>query len=385
MIRALLVDDERLALLQLQKLLEQLGEVEVAGLCSAADDAIETAARLQPELVFLDIDMPEINGLEAAVRIQEVSPRSQVVFATAYDHYAVKAFELNALDYILKPVNRDRLAKTVERLASQIPQQPGDEGQPDGDAGLLIRCLGPIRFETGGEPNRQFRWRTVKSQELFAYLLHSGDRSVSKDSLIELLWPDLDLKRASSLLYTTIYQVRQSLKLAGIHLSIDNASGGEGYSLNMDGAGVDFKHWEQLIASLPPLTEESVSEHRKAFDFYTGDYFEEQGYLWAEHERQRLRDIHLHHALRLGSFYEEGERIPEALTVYQQVVGMHPFSEQGRIGLMKVYDRMGESAAVEAQYRLFAELLDQELGIEMPDEVKDWHSRWKLRLTRSSL
>jgi serine phosphatase RsbU (regulator of sigma subunit) len=122
MIRALIVDDEAPARDRLRRLLSTAGvEVEIV---AEAEDGLEAVSRidaLAPDLVFLDIQMPALSGLEVAARLQ--APRPRIVFCTAYDRFAVDAFELHAVDYLLKPVNRDRLARTVERIAGQIAEQ----------------------------------------------------------------------------------------------------------------------------------------------------------------------------------------------------------------------------------------------------------------------
>ena len=120
MIRALIVDDEAPARDRLRRLLST-ADVEIVG---EAEDGLEAVSRidaLTPDLVFLDIQMPALSGLEVAARLQ--APRPRIVFCTAYDRFAVDAFELHAVDYLLKPVNRDRLARTVERIAVQIAEQ----------------------------------------------------------------------------------------------------------------------------------------------------------------------------------------------------------------------------------------------------------------------
>ncbi len=113
--RALIVDDEIHAREELEALLHETGDFTVIGKCANALEALQAIRRDKPEILFLDIQMPVINGFELLGMIdEELMPA--VVFVTAYDEYALKAFEENALDYLLKPVEKERLAKTVQRL-----------------------------------------------------------------------------------------------------------------------------------------------------------------------------------------------------------------------------------------------------------------------------
>jgi len=112
--KALLIDDERLARNELRRLLVAHPEIRVAGEASNAKQAREQMAALKPDILFLDVQMPGETGMELLQSLEPPVPH--VIFTTAYDEFAVKAFELNALDYLLKPVDPARLAAAVERL-----------------------------------------------------------------------------------------------------------------------------------------------------------------------------------------------------------------------------------------------------------------------------
>ena len=117
MIRALLVDDEAPARERLRKLLSAHPDVQVAGEAMDGEEALERIAALAPDIVFLDIQMPGCTGLEVAASLP--APRPRIVFCTAFDEHAIKAFELNAIDYLLKPYDKDRLLKTLSRIRSR--------------------------------------------------------------------------------------------------------------------------------------------------------------------------------------------------------------------------------------------------------------------------
>ncbi|WP_342424086.1 response regulator [Paenibacillus sp. FSL E2-0178] len=380
MIRAMLVDDERLALIKLQLMLEELTSVQILAAFTDPYEAVKAAPELDPEVIFLDIDMPEMNGVQAGEILQNLCPRAKIIFVTAYNNYAVDAFELNALDYVLKPVSRSRLVKTIQRLEERIELEPDNKIT---DHQIMIRSLQSLRFERGGQPLSNIRWRTSKAQELFAYLFHNRNRFVSKDSLIDLLWPDFNLKKASTHLYTTIYQVRQCLKQGEIDLPINNVSGGEGYTLETGGALIDSYEWEKGLLTLEPVSAGNIQEHQRLLDFYTGDYLADYDYLWAESERQRLRTIWLHHALSLAAFYIETSKLPEAVTIYQRIVHLQPYFEQGYFGLMKTYDIIGERSGVEEQYNTMTALWNGELGIGLPANITRWYEEWKQHNFRS--
>ncbi len=111
--RAIIIDDERLARTELKKLLQDFPEIEVVDEATNADEGINKISSLQPDLIFLDIQMPGKTGFDM---LSELDRAPQVIFTTAYDEYALKAFEVNALDYLLKPIEPKRLADAIQKL-----------------------------------------------------------------------------------------------------------------------------------------------------------------------------------------------------------------------------------------------------------------------------
>ncbi len=137
--RVILVDDERLALQQLRKTLEcDVGGIQVIGMFSDPVRVVEDIKKLQPDAVFLDIHMPEITGLKLGKQLQTLVPGIEIVFVTAYDRYAVQAFEMYALDYVMKPIQSNRLQKTVQRLREKIGTGKENKQESESPAYLLF-------------------------------------------------------------------------------------------------------------------------------------------------------------------------------------------------------------------------------------------------------
>jgi len=124
--RTLVIDDERLARKELISLLEAYTEIEVIGECSNAEEAIEMIKEKQPDLIFLDIQMPGKNGFEM---LEELVTVPKVIFVTAFDEYAIKAFQVNALDYVLKPIDPERLSSAIDKLNEEPAEVVSEEVQ----------------------------------------------------------------------------------------------------------------------------------------------------------------------------------------------------------------------------------------------------------------
>ena len=135
-IKTILIDDEPLAIMELQAMLKKHNDIDVVTTAENAVDAIEKINEYKPQLIFLDINMPSKSGFDLLEELDEVP---LVVFVTAYDQYAIKAFDVNALDYILKPVNTDRLAEAIEKIKKQIGQNKSNESKLTIDKRIFIK------------------------------------------------------------------------------------------------------------------------------------------------------------------------------------------------------------------------------------------------------
>ena len=126
--RGVIAEDEELLRTALSSLLKETWpQMEIVAECEDGASALESIAELQPDVAFLDIRMPGLTGIEVARGLADASPRTQVVFVTAYDQYAIDAFEQGAIDYLLKPITRERLLATVQRIQARAAA-----GHPDG-------------------------------------------------------------------------------------------------------------------------------------------------------------------------------------------------------------------------------------------------------------
>jgi DNA-binding LytR/AlgR family response regulator len=165
MIRTVLVDDEQPARERLRQLLGAHSDIEVVGEAEDGLQAAERIAELAPDLVLLDIQMPGASGLDVAASLGP--PRPAVIFCTAYDQYAVDAFELSAIDYLLKPVNRARLAAALDRVRQNTAMRERDRAI---DTVTRSGGLAPTRFLA----RRGARFRVVPVQDVVAFTFVEG-------------------------------------------------------------------------------------------------------------------------------------------------------------------------------------------------------------------
>jgi two-component system LytT family response regulator/two-component system response regulator LytT len=139
-IRAVVVDDEQLAREEVCFLLGEIGGVEVVGQAADGVEALQVIEAEHPDLVMLDVQMPGLSGFEVARRLAEVGGETQLVFVTAFDQHAVHAFEVNAVDYVLKPVEAARLTMAVDRVRRRLTSAR-EAAKPAGDLDRLLQLL----------------------------------------------------------------------------------------------------------------------------------------------------------------------------------------------------------------------------------------------------
>jgi len=141
-IRTLIVDDELLARERLRQLLQDEAEIELLGECGDGNEAVEAIQKRSPDLIFLDIQMPELDGF-GVLQSMTSTPPPVVVFVTAHDKFALRAFEVHAVDYLLKPFDRERFKKALNRAIERVKQREG--AQQQAQAAVLAELKPPSR------------------------------------------------------------------------------------------------------------------------------------------------------------------------------------------------------------------------------------------------
>lgn len=383
-IRFLLIDDERLALILLEKELrtaaDTFGENIEVGTLQEPEFAAREVGALRPDVVFLDIHMPEVSGLQIAEMLQEKHPDVMIVFMTAHDIYALEAFELNAIDYVLKPLVRDRLEKTFKRIVDRRRTRVMDVRKTIDDGRKMIMCSRTLLVRSGDAAPELPKWRTTKAQELFAYLLLRRGETVHKSTILELFFPEMDVKSAMTRLYTTIYQIRQCVQSLELDITIQNVSMQEGYILRVgDRVTIETEVWEkELLAAAVqnPPRYERIGELLAGYD---GGYLRDHDYVWAEHEQMRLSKLWADHARELALRTEELGHYDEALKLYVRMQELDPYQEAEGLAVLRLYDRMGQYDKVIAYSIHLEKLFKDELGLPLPPTIAAWRDDWRAR------
>lgn len=182
--RVVVVDDEVPARDELMYLLKQHSDLEVVAEADDAQSALQALRKERPDAVFLDISMPGRDGMEVARQLSRLTDPPLVVFATAYDQHAVEAFEVNAVDYLLKPFSQERVAETIEKLRRLVNQRKTNQHILQNKIAVshddLIKLLDPEEIVYAGRQGREVLIKTEDNSYTVSYTLQGLEQRLAK-------------------------------------------------------------------------------------------------------------------------------------------------------------------------------------------------------------
>lgn len=368
MIKTILVDDEKHAIKNLERLLIKYENIEIVEGFTNINEAFEAIKKINIDLVFLDIEMPNMNGIEAAEKIFKINHEVQIVFVTAYNHYAVEAFEVDAVDYIMKPVLKRRLDKTIERIIKRYSNTIQEKIEKINNK---IICFKSFRWIHNGEI---IKWRTSKTKELIAYFIHNKGKFVHKDKIIETLWPDKHEKQATTILHTSVYYIRKTLKTMGIDKAITYAD--EMYKLNLAEIYCDIDDFNRIINDKRSIDSENIKIFEKAVELYVGDYFEENDFIWARNEQERISKKYENILKQMANFYMKQKKYNKTIEYLKKILEKEPFIEEIHKNLLKVYIYMEDYKAFDHHHKQMIDSYKHELGIALNISKKELYDNY---------
>lgn len=365
MIDAIIIDDEKPAIDVLKLLLEKTGQICVVGSFMNATDALSNLKSLKPDVAFLDIEMPEMSGLELAEKIIEEGVNIDIIFVTAYDKFALEAFRVNAIDYILKPLSDDDILRVITKLKKtrylQTPLQTvSDKGR--------IYCFGRFQVYGAGCEN-SIRWRTSKAEELFAFFVTNLNTEVSKWVVTDALWPECGPEKLAVNLHTTIYQVKKSLLAANIKFEFSYISGK--YKLELPEIYIDVAEFEIGTNVDHFLTEESIEKQKKALSLYKGSYLAEKGYSWSQNAANLYLIQYRSLVSKLTKYYLSRTDYISAEIILQEALYNEPLNDDFNVMMLELFFKKNNKASLIKHYNKIKELYSAELGITPNAAMQD--------------
>lgn len=347
--KTIIVDDEPPALKKLTYLLNEYSEFELVGAFDNADDVINSVEKLKPQVAFLDIAMPGRNGMELASILQShLSNDIKIIFVTAFDQYAVSAFDIEATDYLLKPVSKERFKKSICRLKNNLKTTNAitDTSSEVPVSTPMVHAFG--KLEITGIPDSKLEWRTAKVRELFALFLQNRPNGIYRKTLLETLWSNLPEEKALSNLNTCNYYLRQFLKETRTDISLNYKSGY--YSLNLGSVRCDSDLFDQAENLSMSLSEDNLDQVLYGASLYRGKYFEDVKCDWANLHRNQYDIRYASLRVNLAAFYASRDQLEESNIQATMALETFPLCENAWKILLSNYKKTSDKTHYETTW-----------------------------------
>jgi len=378
MIKTMLIDDENKALDYLEYQLKNISGLDIVGKYINPLEGLKIMDQQKIDLVFLDIEMPSINGLELAKKMLEKNSSLSVVFITAYKKYAVKAYEINTIDYILKPVSYERLVKTLKRLNLAELEFPVIDSLNKLD--MYVNLFGNIDFYKNIRSKKvkiNINWITAKTKELFLFMLNNRGKIINRSDLVKAIWPHLEQDKAIKQLYNSIYQIRSVLGIYNDNFTIMTEL--NGYKMIVKNVTIDVEEFEKIVNNKLIISDITLPDYEIALSLFTGNYLGENDYIWSDEEKQKYELMWLELAYTMVEYHQEKREFSKAITVSLKIIQLFPFEEDAHFNIMKSYHQLGRTTMIHTHYNKFKNLLTDKLGCEPDPEIKNWYDNLKTK------
>ncbi|MET4562945.1 response regulator [Lysinibacillus parviboronicapiens] len=281
MIRAVLIDNEPLALHYFQNKLQNFQQIEVVQTFTSVKLFLNNLPSMEFEVIFLEIKLDELNGLEVADIIKTDRPHVSVIFITSYRDFAIQAYEVGGLDYLLKPISLARLEKTVLRIEHEFSMQ--QLTQQASNTVLNVQCFDQFAVYSN---NSLVSFKTEKTKELFSYFILHPNMPIHRDYLIEILWPNLDYVRAKSNLHTALSYLRKTLTNIGYSNCIIFSN--KYYIFEKPNIMCDLYDFQQFYSDFSKLESPPIFLINQCLTIYKNGLLVYDDYSWATTYKDKL-------------------------------------------------------------------------------------------------
>ncbi|WP_240419296.1 response regulator [Paenibacillus periandrae] len=363
MFKVIIVEDEKPILDLMKYVIGHNQNYNIIGAFTNPLEALACLPLLKPDVVFLDVEMPRMNGLELAQKIVELSEEIRIIFTTAYRQYALDAFEVFAFDYILKPVTPAAIERVASRLIKkQKPALPAEQE----DQRASIHCFGG--FEVRNREGVTIRFPTRKSEELFAFFLCHPGKELSKWHLVDLLWPQMQEDRSSHNLHNTIYRLKKILKEHRIGIDIQNTN--EGYRMEVSDFMYDVLAFDRQRSALNGVLQDHAHMDWLC-SLYKGPLLDRKDYVW----KTSLEEGYVKQYTLLVRTLIESDMVAQEWTKAElrldAYLSLYPLHEEMNQLLMDIFTRSGNTEKIAKHYERFAASYRREIGLEPSQEMRD--------------
>jgi two-component system, LytTR family, response regulator len=356
--RIILIDDEKSMLLIMNKMLAKIQGVEIVGSFQSPALAYKFIKENKVDLAFVDINMPEENGLDFVGRVTKEIKNIAILYLTAHKEYALEAYGMYAFDYLVKPISQEKLDISIKKAKEKLAfLQPSFK-----DTSLIklvFNCLGGLEVKNPDGKNVLFT--SSKSLELLAYLIMQKGRFVAKWRIIEDIFPGMAPQNAETYLNTTIYKLRKSLEPLGLKQIIISAD--ESYKIDVSNVYVDVNEFEYKIFSIQEINASNQEDILKTESLFSGELFGDKDYRWAIADKEQIFEVYFSFVKKFIHYLIETYQYTLALHITKKVIKFNETDEETNCLLMKIYALQKDKKLLTRQFDRYSKVLRLELGL----------------------
>lgn len=362
MLRMMIVDDEELPAMRLKRILTEIDEwCEIETFLDPLE-AYDYAKSHPVDIAFLDISMPDVNGMKLSSLLMDIHQSIKIIFVTGFDEYAVRAFEINALDYVMKPVTVERLTITMEKIGRA--HRTVFTG-----TSLEVFLFGgmKINYQVAGGGRESIKLRSPKTEELFAFLVCK--RTVSREEIIDTLWSGLLPDKAWKNLNSTLYYIRKAIEASKCRCEITTT--GNEIRLNADGFYCDLYEFERLLKEIRHESERNSDLLERAAALYTGPLLQGKSCEWAIPYIRHMEKQYIELMELSALHYRQRNQLMRALHYYSEIVKLDGTREDIHVEMIRVFIELGRKHEAARQYQQLEEMLLRELDARPDPKIKE--------------
>ncbi len=358
MISAVIIDDERHAIKEIEYYLKMYPEISVMASFINPLEALKELPELKPQLVFLDIEMQQLMGIDVGSNILDINSDTEIVFVTAHEQYAMEAFELNAIAYILKPIGQEKFKNTISKVIKRVQKTTPVKSNKR----LKVQCFGAFKIEWENE--EPLKWRSEKTKEVFAYLLMKAGKEVTRDQIIEVVFRDIEMDKAIKQLHNAIYYIRKSLQEYGVEKSLIKLHGN--YCMTLGGVYYDKQEWQKLLE-----IHETELRVDQIEEIYKGDYLEGADWPWTDIDRQNFKNNYVDLLNRYSKYLVRKKEYKLAENCLCKAYMQNLYDENTSLNLIQLYIETKQKSKALLHFKKYEQVLRDELNLTPPREMFD--------------
>lgn len=367
MIRAIIIDDEIKDQSSLKNILAQFQNVQVIGSYKGNEININEIAYYDIHAVFLETEMKTKNGMQLAQSIATLYPDIHIIFVTNNINFAIPAFEMETLDYLLKPVTIKRLTKTIDRLTRRVVVSQKSEKDLQR---YTIHCFNEFQFLKDGIP---LSFKTSKVKEMLAYFILFPNTPIHRDLLIKILWPEHNYNKSKVNLHTCVSHLRKMLADHGFNHCIQLVN--ESYIFSIENIWIDLYQFQQNINSIESVTEQSIENANQCIELYKGHLFHLNQFHWAKRLSIRYTLGFANLLDQIIEYYSENDLF-KMIYYLNILLSLYPYNDDKVKQYMNLLFKHGYRNEAIKLYIDYKKRLEDELKIAPSQSLKSLYDKF---------